>query len=245
MSKALAFVTGIAVIVVALWLLFAPDTDPQTGAAPVTGADTRSSTNAPSAPPPDQTTSGNDQNNRPKSSKVANQVSLWPAPSATSALPARPNNPARNARPVVSLWQTGSSAPKTEVDGFPATRLKADPDTLAGLHVGQKVALRVPDLNRTLTAELTTTHNQLNNIEVFRGPVTGGHDKDNVIVTRGEKSTYVVLSTREGVYSAVIDNRTGDAVLTSEADVRDNMAGHDDAIHVPGIEQTPPGTPSG
>ncbi|MFL1486068.1 hypothetical protein [Marinobacter sp. LN3S78] len=242
MSKALAFVTGIAVINVVLWLLFTPDTAPQTDTSPFTGAqsgtvgsDTAPATNA----------SGQQRAPGIQDSNLLEPVSHWPDPEATSALPARPNNPARNARPVVSLWQAGNNSDKTEVDGFPATRLQANPEALASLHVGQQVTLPVPELNRTVTARLTTTHNQLNSIEVFRGPVTDGHDKDNVVVTRGETSTYVVLSTRDGVYSAVIDNHSGDAVLTSETDIQDNLAGHEDAIPVPGVDQTPPGSPSG
>ncbi|WP_328188234.1 hypothetical protein [Marinobacter sp. OP 3.4] len=239
MSKALAFVTGIAVIIVVLWLLFTPDTDPQTDTPPLTGAES-GSVGSDTAP-----ASGQQQAPGVQDSNLPESVSHWPDPEATSALPARPDNPARNARPVISLWEAGNHPDKTEVDGFPATRLQANPEALAGLHVGQQVALPVPELNRTVTARLTTTHNQLNNIEVFRGPVTDGHAKDNVVVTRGETSTYVVLSTRDGVYSAVIDNHSGDAVLTSETDVQDKLAGHEDAIPVPGIDQTPPGSPSG
>ncbi|MFC4257913.1 hypothetical protein ACFOZ5_02580 [Marinobacter lacisalsi] len=246
MSRALAFVTGIAVIIVVLLLLFYPDSDPQTGTTPDSGTETGSSAgDRERSAPTGGDAADTSQNPQARDDNPADQVSRWPDSDATSALPARPSNPARNARPVVSLWQAGSNPTKTEVDGFPATRLKADPDDLASLHVGQQLALEVPDLGRTLNARLTTTSNQLNNIQVFRGPVTGGHEKDNVIVTRGETSTYVVMSTTEGVFSAVINNRTGDTVLTSEKDVQDNLAGEQDAIPVPGIDQTPPGTPSG
>lgn len=245
MSRALAFVTGIAVIIVVLLLLFYPDSDPQTETTPDSGAETSSSASDNDSAPDGDSTSGTSQDAQVRGSNLAEQVSRWPDPDATSALPARPNNPARNARPVVSLWQADSNPTKTEVDGFPATRLKADPEALASLHVGQQLTLEVPELNRTLNARLTSTNNQLNDIEVFRGPVSDGHEKDNVVVTRGKTSTYVVMSTREGVYSAVINNRTGDTVLTSEKDVQDNLAGHDDAIPVPGVEQEPPGDPSG
>lgn len=244
MSKTLAFAAGIAVIIVALLVLFSPDTESQGDAVSATDAGSATTDDNPATPAPAMSAAP-DAGQTTQRSKNAGQVSLWPDPDATSALPARPNNPARDARPVVALWQAGDNPTKTDVDGFPATRLKANPDALASLHVGQQVALQVPELDRTVTARLTTTHNQLNNIEVFRGPVSGGHEKDNVIVTRGRTSTYVVLSTREGVYSAVIDNRSGDAVLTSETDVQNNLAGEQDAIPVPGINQTPPGTPSG
>lgn len=126
------------------------------------------------------------------------------------------------------------------MDGVPAIRMEGDQEAAASLHVGQQLALQLPDLDRTLSARLESTHNQLNDIQVFRGPVSGGHEDDNVVVTRGKKSTYVVISTREGVYSAVIDNETGDTTLTSETDIQDNLAGEDDAIPVPGVEQLPP-----
>ena len=237
MSKALAFVAGIAVIIVLLLVLFSPRSGTQTDGAtandPVSGpasGDAGSDATAGGSPGGDSPAAGGAT---PTAAPRANA-------DATAALPARPDNPARDARPAVSLWQAGPDTTRTEVDGFPATRLQADPQALSGLHVGQQVTMEVPDLNRTITARLTSTHNQLNKVEVFRGPVTGGHDKDNVIVTRGKTATYVVLSTREGVYSAVINNGTGEAVLTSETDIQDNLAGENDAIPVPGIDQEPP-----
>lgn len=241
MSKALAFVAGIAIIIVVLLVLFSPGSGPQTDGAPAndpvsgpTSGDAGSDATAGGSPRDESLASG-------AADDAAPSTAPWANADATAALPARPDNPARDARPVVSLWQAGPDATRTEVDGFPATRLQADPQALSGLHVGQQVTMEVPDLNRTVTARLTSTHNQLNNVQVFRGPVTGGHDKDNVIVTRGKTATYVVLSTREGVYSAVINNGTGEAVLTSETDIQDNLAGENDAIPVPGIDQVPPG----
>lgn len=244
MSRALAFVTGAAVIIAVLLFLFTPDTDSGTDPAPDTETGSPETGSNQSALPGDDS-SGDGPAPRVRGGNLIEDVSRWPDPDATGALPARPSNPARNARPVVSLWKTGDTPGKTQVDGFPATRLKADPDTLNSLHVGQQVVLQVPELNRTVTAHLNSTHNQLNDIRVFRGSVSSGHEDDSVVVTRGRRSTYVVLSTREGTYSAVIDNHSGDAALTSETDIQDNLAGHDDAIPVPGIDQEPPGDPSG
>ncbi|MFW5824356.1 MAG: hypothetical protein ACOCVV_05280 [Marinobacter sp.] len=242
MSKALAFVTGTAVIIALLLFLFTPGSETPTEMDPVneSGAgETDDDRDAATARPSDDARAPG-----VRSGNQMEEVSRWPDPSATKALPERPDNPARNARPVTSLWDA-DNATTTEVDGFPATKLQADPDALTGLHVGQQVALQVPALDRTLTARLNTTSNQLNNIQVFHGSVGGGHDHDNVVITRGQRSTYVVLSTREGTYSAVIDNGSGETVLTSEGDIQDNLAGHDDAIPVPGIDQEPPGDPSG
>lgn len=233
MSKALAFVAGIAVVIAALLFLFAPvSSDPESASpAQTPEAGTRATDNPDTREPPAAGLAD---------AGVPDNVSRWPDPEATSALPERPNSPSRNARPVVSLWRTDGDPEKTEVDGFPAIRMKGDPEAAASLHVGQQLALQLPDLDRTLSARLESTHNQLNDIQVFRGPVSGGHEDDNVVVTRGKKSTYVVISTHEGVYSAVIDNETGDTTLTSETDIQDNLAGEDDAIPVPGVEQLPP-----
>lgn len=227
MSKALAFVAGISVIIAVLLFLFSPvTTDPV------------------ASKPEHRTEAGDDTSRLSDAGAADNEnadgVSRWPDPAAAPALPDRPENAARGARPVVSLWQSEANPEKTEVDGFPAVQLQADPEALASLHVGQQLAMPLPELGRTVTARLDGTHNQLNDIQVFRGPVTGGHEKDNVVVTRGKTATYVVISTNEGVYSAVINNQTGEATLTSEADIHDNLAGEDDAIPVPGVEQHPP-----
>lgn len=244
MSRALAFVTGATVIIAVLLFLFTPVNDSVTD--PASGTETGSrDTGSNQTATPGSSSPGDSQPPRVRGSKLVEEVSRWPDPDATGALPARPDNPARNARPVVSLWKTGDNTGKTEVDGFPATRLKADPGALDSLHVGQQVALQVPELNRTVTTHIDSTHNQLNDIRVFRGSVSGGHEDDSVVITRGRRSTYVVLSTRDGTYSAVIDNHSGDAVLSSETDIQDNLAGQDDAIPVPGIDQEPPGSPSG
>ncbi len=237
MSRALAFSTGIAAVVTLLWLLFTPGSDAEKTGIPVSGA-----VDKPDAPPAAPATGR--QGPEAKGSQTADHQAADPAsgadPSVSTELPARPRNPAFGAPPVVALWQAAPDAPTTTTDGFPTTRLQADPQALQGFHVGQQVELQIPELNRTVTARLASTHNQMNNIQVFKGPVSGGQESENVIVTRGAKSTYVVLSTNEGVYSAVINNRSGETVLTSEADIADSLAGQDDAIPVPGINQDPP-----
>ena len=139
------------------------------------------------------------------------------------------------ARPRVDFWVRGSGAPAMDIDGIPASQLQVDPAVLRSLHVGQTLDLELPPLNRTVSTTLASTHNQLNKVQVFKGPITSGSDKDNVIVTRGEHSTYVVIATQEGVFSAVINNRTGAALLTDESDINRGMIDHDDAVVEQGI----------
>lgn len=143
-------------------------------------------------------------------------------------------------QPRVELWRVNATDPSTEVNGIPATRISVAPQLLDGMHVGQEVTLPIPALNRSVTAKITSTHNQLNNVEVFKGPITDGQPKDNVIITRGQTSTYVVVATREGTYSATIDNRTGNATLTDEGDINEGIQPGDDSMTVPGIEMPTP-----
>ncbi|WP_148864676.1 biofilm-associated metzincin protease inhibitor BamI [Marinobacter fonticola] len=158
----------------------------------------------------------------------------------TANMPLPEPIPRASRQPQAELWQVSTNAPATQVDGIPATRISVQPRVLDTMHVGQEVTLPIPNLNRSVTAKITSTHNQLNNVEVFKGPITDGHPKDNVIITRGQTSTYVVVATREGVYSATIDNRTGNATLTDEGDINEGIQPGDDSVTVPGIEMPTP-----
>ena len=157
---------------------------------------------------------------------------------ANMPLPEPIQRPAR--QPRVELWQVDAKNASTEINGIPATRISVAPRLLEGMHVGQEVTLPIPALNRSVTAKITSTHNQLNNVEVFKGPITDGDPKDNVIITRGQTNTYVVVATREGTYSATIDNRTGNATLTDEGDINEGIHPGNDSVTVPGIKMPTP-----
>ncbi|MGP4845271.1 hypothetical protein ACTXGQ_14130 [Marinobacter sp. 1Y8] len=182
---------------------------------------------------------------------AASQASATTSPPASTApqtagnktsmpLPEPVHHPKWPPQQHVELWQVDSSDPDTTVDGIPATKMTVEPELLSSMHVGQEVTLPIPALNRSVTATLTSTHNQLNNVEVFKGPITDGNDKDNVIITRGKTNTHVIVATREGVFSATIDNRTGAATLTDEGDINGMIDGGDDSVTVPGIEMPVP-----
>lgn len=162
------------------------------------------------------------------------------ASSAAMPLPEPVHHPKWPPQQRVELWQVDAADPDTTVDGIPATKMTVEPKLLSSMHVGQEVTLPIPALNRSVTATLTSTHNQINNVEVFKGPITDGSDKDNVIITRGKTNTHVIVATREGVFSATIDNRTGNATLTDEGDINGMIDTGDDTMTVPGIEMPVP-----
>lgn len=235
MSKTLAFTSGIAIITVIFWLLFSPAPAHRDGGIPRAGA---LDTPADQIPEADQPVLTADSHPDP-------QEAPYEAPATRSEEPHSPLVPdpvaehQRTAPPRITLWQPVPGGEQADADGFPATRLQTDPGLPDTFHVGQELVIDIPDLQQPLTARLETTHNQLDTVQVFRGPVIDGGEYDNVIVTRGESATYVVVSTSESVWSAVIDHSTGETLLTDERDilVRRN---HDDYIPVPGIDQEPP-----
>lgn len=231
--------TLIAVVGVITWLIY-PNNSANKDTPETAQNQAQSQGHTPPVPPAP---------NKPKSSSGSAPgpavATPSPAPagsgrSGSASMPLPEPIPQAPRQPRAELWQVNAKDPSTEVDGIPATRVDVEPQLLEGMHVGQELTLPIPGLNRSVTARITTTHNQLNNVEVFKGPITDGHPKDNVIITRGQTNTYVVVATREGVYSATINNRTGSATLTDEGDINEGILPGDDSITVPGIEMPTP-----
>lgn len=235
MSRTFAFAIGVAIITLVLWLLFRPAQPPADGGIPRTGDISEPAGQGAAG---SQAASG--QNQEIPATANGSNASFNAAPSAQ-----KPNVPAPipgsdQPRPAsITLWQQASGNAETDADGFPATRLQADPGLLDSFHVGQELIIDIPDLQQPVTARLETTHNQLDKVQVFRGPITDRGEYDNVIVTRGDTATYVVVATTESVWSAVIDHRTGETLLTDERDILVRQQ-HENPIPVPGIDQEPP-----
>lgn len=237
MSRTLAFSTGIAVITVVLWLLFSPTPQSGDGGVPRTG----DAVTTPGSPTPENPTlpgSGEPGQDQPA---PADRAASDTTATTTNGPQVPPPIPGHNQpRPAsITLWQPVAGGEIADADGFPATRLQADPGLLGTFHVGQELVINIPDLQQPVTARLDSTHNQLDSVQVFRGPVLDRGEHDNVIVTRGDTATYVVVSTNESVWSAVIDHRSGETLLTDERDILVRQR-HDDYIPVPGIDQEPP-----
>ncbi|WP_020408365.1 hypothetical protein [Hahella ganghwensis] len=140
----------------------------------------------------------------------------------------------------VQLWEVDAADKHAQVDGIAATNLRVETRTLDSIQVGQTLELPIPSLNKVLSAEIESTHNQFGDVKVWKGPISGGDTTDNLIITQGDINTVVVVSTIQGTYTVTIDNATGNATLVDEADVNAGMIPHDDSRTVPPIELTPP-----
>lgn len=235
MSRTLAFSTGVAVITLVLWLLFSPSPQQGDGGIPRTGDATTETRNPDTTAPETSLTATDEQAPARGTADPQGMATSDPGPWVPDPIPGH-DQP----RPAsITLWQQVPGGEHADADGFPATRLQADPGLLGTFHVGQELVIDIPDLQQPVTARLESTHNQLDSVQVFRGPVMDRGEYDNVIVTRGDTATYVVVATTESVWSAVIDHRTGETLLTDERDILVRQR-HDDYIPVPGIDQEPP-----
>lgn len=159
--------------------------------------------------------------------------------SPASGLPPEP--PARS-KPApdraLRLWQERAVAEGEEA-GIPVTLLQADVSAFEQLAVGQTLEMPVPELGQTFQARLHSTHNQLNDVRVWKGQVKDGLKSENVIVTRGQRQTLVMLSTRQGAYTVRVDNTTGQGVLINETHANPGLGDHADYVVPPEWPEPP------
>ncbi|MAM89409.1 MAG: hypothetical protein CME36_19085 [unclassified Hahellaceae] len=139
----------------------------------------------------------------------------------------------------LSAWSVADETP-IDVDGVEGLAIQTDPAALRSMKVGQKISLPIPDLQPMPEATIESTHSPLDGIDVFKGALNDGQANDNVIVTRGEIDTIFVVSTSTGVYTAIVNNRTGQGSLVNEADVNARAVPIADGIEVAPVEMPLP-----
>ncbi len=130
------------------------------------------------------------------------------------------------------LWEQGELENPLEEDSIEHQEpIKSNPQVLASLQVGQAVDFFVPQLGETLQSVVRSTSNQYGDVKVWEGDIQGEEaKKSNFVMTQGEKMTLVVLSTSEGVFTASIDNETGEGSIVDDREYTNNMSDTDDAV---------------
>lgn len=109
--------------------------------------------------------------------------------------------------------------------------IQMDTEMLARLEVGQAVDFYVPQLGHSFETEIESESEQLEGVKVWTGKIEGKQeDGSDVIITRGESMTNVILSTSKGVYTAHIDNKTGEGEIVDDREYTDRMIDEDDGI---------------
>lgn len=231
MRQLFGYIVGLTLLSGALWLAWPTDQD----AGPAQNA----SQNTPSSSPSPSQQSWSQARPSASHPTPAEADQHAATPSVDQAFPDPIDSAVHNAPASVRMWQGSRDAERVMVEGFPATRVKTNPSDLATLHVGQELIIDIPGLVQPVVARLENTHNQLDTVQVFRGPILDREEYDNVLITRGETATYLIVSTSESVWSAVMDHKTGETLITDERDVLLRQR-HGDMIPVPGYELEPP-----
>lgn len=162
------------------------------------------------------------------------------APLAAAALPVpEVAAPAPEGPAGLELWQAPTAAASTDLDGIPALVVRVDPKILHSLHVGQTLLLNVDDAGTQIAAEVASTYNDPQGVQVWQGSVKGGLPGSSLVIAQGQAQTHLLVTSEQGTYSAVIDHVTGEATIVDEGALMAGQASFDDAIPVAAFDDAP------
>lgn len=158
-------------------------------------------------------------------------------PATTPALPsaAAPSSTAAHAQPPTQTTDTALTpiaiAPTTAPDelnlwssdslsaadqhGMPVHLTQVDPALLSQFSVGQTLELSLPGRTTPLRSTLEQTHNN-GGAAVWQGKLIDGDEAESLTVVRGQLETHITVATLDGTLSVIIDNQSGNAVITDE-----------------------------
>lgn len=133
---------------------------------------------------------------------------------------------------LIELWDSRSLVPEQQ-DEMTLYRTHVPVAAIANLAVGKTLQLAVPGRKEPLRATLDETHNT--GAAVWSAAVQGGQPEDSLTVVRGQLETHITLATRDMTLSFVVDNATGNTLMTDQNELL--MRATPDALVTP--ESTP------
>ncbi|RMF15533.1 MAG: hypothetical protein D6758_09665 [Gammaproteobacteria bacterium] len=145
--------------------------------------------------------------------------------------------PAAGQPPRVLL--TGPIETRTNEYGVEEYVTRADISALESLSVGDQVLVSLPDAATPRRALLDNFTQKANAVRVWQGPVLDGEPTENVIITRGEQTTWILVGTATNSYSIRVDHHTGEAVIIDEGTANPGL-GEEPLLTPPGDEPGPP-----
>ncbi|WP_163835539.1 biofilm-associated metzincin protease inhibitor BamI [Spartinivicinus ruber] len=151
-------------------------------------------------------------NDKAKPEEVAEKDRL-PLPKKKAPLPKIDGTP-------VVFWQATEKLQTVDKFDVPVHHLKVEPAYIKSIQVGQVLEFPIPELNKSFIAKLTDTANSFNGVHVWTGIMVDGGPTENVIVTRGKTQTHITISSLEGIYSAVVQNDTGETQIINENHIK-------------------------
>ncbi|WP_163834165.1 hypothetical protein [Spartinivicinus ruber] len=139
------------------------------------------------------------------------------------------------------VWVVDADNPIIEEGGIHVAHVQMEPGVLEKLSLGKTLILELPHLNQAVQAEITSTHNTVDGVEVWQGQIENGQVYENVSINRGSRQTYITVATGNGVYSVKVDNQTGLATIIDDGEITSKKSqGHTDMIKPQQIQVVPP-----
>lgn len=114
----------------------------------------------------------------------------------------------------LNLWSSDSLS-AADQHGMPVHLTQVDPALLSQFSVGQTLELSLPGRTTPLRSTLEQTHNN-GGAAVWQGKLIDGDEAESLTVVRGQIETHITVATLDGTHSVIIDNQSGNAVITDE-----------------------------
>lgn len=114
----------------------------------------------------------------------------------------------------LNLWSSDSLS-AADQHGMPVHLTQVDPALLSQFSVGQTLELNLPGRTAPLRSTLEQTRNN-GGAAVWQGKLIDGDEAESLTVVRGQVETHITVATLDGTHSVIIDNQSGNAVITDE-----------------------------
>lgn len=141
------------------------------------------------------------------------------------------------------LWQAKQLRESALADGTPQYHTDIDTAWLSELSVGQELVMGLPGVEQPVRVQLDSTHNNAG-VPVWQGALPEGSEIERMTLVRGALETHISVTTLQGTYSVIIDNRSGRTVVTNENDLARRADPHGDTVELPAGELPPPVIPA-
>ncbi|MFE8072347.1 hypothetical protein QQM79_14920 [Marinobacteraceae bacterium S3BR75-40.1] len=137
-----------------------------------------------------------------------------------------------------SLWPQNHWETQASADGFTLYHTRADAEQFSQLSPGATLSIPLPNSRQPVRAHLTKQKEGYQGLPVLTGPIGEARPTlQDITIVRGRQDTHITLVTRDGTWTAVVNNQSGETTLVDERDrMKTQYLDPDDgieAVHTP------------
>lgn len=174
---------------------------------------------------------------QPAAPATVAQSTAIPAPTAPTPMPvasapagkAPAGVPAASARSARHELFPSRDFREGQADGITVHYTQADPSLLGQLQQDQVLELALPGRAEPMRAQLVSTHNA-DGLEVWEARLLDGSPMESLTIVRGRLDTHISVATLQGSVSLVVDNASGQTVITDENALASRSDPHTDHV---------------